>query len=194
MIKTDSKTKIGLNRDLNPGPLAPKARIIPLDHWALKIIIGKSLFKEMFRSNWKFYQSRSKVTFKTLILRSTLGTWSRFGFGRLFISNSTSVSYDLKTGPLNAVEVTVMLVTSRCWWLKVGDNFRMLMTDSRSWWHLLKVCARCLCKMIVDVGDRNGQNRHQYLIVITNTFPLQHPSPTSMWPSVESLSESYSII
>ena len=24
--------KIGLNRDLNPGPLAPKARIIPLDH------------------------------------------------------------------------------------------------------------------------------------------------------------------
>ena len=24
----------GLNRDLNPGPLAPKARIIPLDHWA----------------------------------------------------------------------------------------------------------------------------------------------------------------
>jgi hypothetical protein len=25
----------GLNRDLNPGPLAPKARIIPLDHWAI---------------------------------------------------------------------------------------------------------------------------------------------------------------
>jgi hypothetical protein len=24
--------KRGLNRDLNPGPLAPKARIIPLDH------------------------------------------------------------------------------------------------------------------------------------------------------------------
>ena len=23
---------LGLNRDLNPGPLAPKARIIPLDH------------------------------------------------------------------------------------------------------------------------------------------------------------------
>ena len=26
------ETKNGLNRDLNPGPLAPKARIIPLDH------------------------------------------------------------------------------------------------------------------------------------------------------------------
>ena len=23
---------VGLSRDLNPGPLAPKARIIPLDH------------------------------------------------------------------------------------------------------------------------------------------------------------------
>ena len=27
--------ELGLVRDLNPGPLAPKARIIPLDHWAL---------------------------------------------------------------------------------------------------------------------------------------------------------------
>ena len=26
--------------------------------------------------------------------------------------------------------VTVMLVTSSCWWLKVGDNFRMLVTKS----------------------------------------------------------------
>ena len=24
----------GLNRESNPGPLAPYARIIPLDHWA----------------------------------------------------------------------------------------------------------------------------------------------------------------
>ena len=24
----------GLNRESNPGPLAPEARIIPLDHWA----------------------------------------------------------------------------------------------------------------------------------------------------------------
>ena len=33
-FKKDFPTKNGLNRDLNPGPLAPKARIIPLDHWA----------------------------------------------------------------------------------------------------------------------------------------------------------------
>ena len=29
--------KLGLVRDLNPGPLAPKARIIPLDQRALHI-------------------------------------------------------------------------------------------------------------------------------------------------------------
>ena len=28
------KQKSGLSRDLNPGPPAPKAGIIPLDHWA----------------------------------------------------------------------------------------------------------------------------------------------------------------
>ena len=32
----------GLNRDLNPGPLAPKARIIPLDHWAIDCDILKN--------------------------------------------------------------------------------------------------------------------------------------------------------
>ena len=32
MISLINKNKIGLSRDLNPGPLAPKARIIPLDH------------------------------------------------------------------------------------------------------------------------------------------------------------------
>ena len=30
---------LGLNRDSNPGPLAPKARIIPLDHWATLEIV-----------------------------------------------------------------------------------------------------------------------------------------------------------
>ena len=38
----------GLNRDSNPGPLAPKARIIPLDHWAAEINSHWVLF------HWKF--------------------------------------------------------------------------------------------------------------------------------------------
>ena len=40
----------GLSRDLNPGPLAPEARIIPLDHWArlgetvqLKLTLNQSV-------------------------------------------------------------------------------------------------------------------------------------------------------
>jgi hypothetical protein len=30
----EREQKTGLDRDLNPGPLAPKAKIIPLDHQA----------------------------------------------------------------------------------------------------------------------------------------------------------------
>ena len=32
------RKSVGLSRDLNPGPPAPKAGIIPLDHWAIMII------------------------------------------------------------------------------------------------------------------------------------------------------------
>ena len=32
------------------------------------------------------------------------------------------------------------------------------------------------------VDERNGQNRHGHLKVLTNTFRLQHPSPISMSP------------
>ena len=35
--------KCGLIRDLNPGPLAPKARIIPLDQRATKALIDVSI-------------------------------------------------------------------------------------------------------------------------------------------------------
>ena len=34
--------------------------------------------------------------------------------------------------------------------------------------------------MLVTICDQKGQNGHQHLIVLTNTFRLQHPSPTSM--------------
>ena len=45
--------KPGLNRDSNPGPLAPKARIIPLDHWATKILTVRSIGIHLpFRMVW----------------------------------------------------------------------------------------------------------------------------------------------
>ena len=37
---------LGLNRDLNPGPPAPEAGIIPLDHWATLIL--ENFFKVPF--------------------------------------------------------------------------------------------------------------------------------------------------
>ena len=57
------------------------------------------------------------------------------------------------------------------WWLTVGENFRMLTAELRSWWHLLDVGARRLCWKIEDVADQNGHNLHQHLKIVTNTFP-----------------------
>ena len=31
-------------------------------------------------------------------------------------------------------------------------------------------------------GDQNGENCHQHLIIVINTFRIQHPSPKSMLP------------
>ena len=70
------------------------------------------------------------------------------------------------------LRVTVMLVISWYWWLKVGDDLWMLATEFRCWYRTL------MWKM--DVGDQNGLHRHQQLFVVTDTFRLQHPSPTSM--------------
>ena len=49
--------------------------------------------------------------------------------------------------------------------INIGDIFWMLMPDAID---------------KVDIGVENGQNRHQDLKVVANTFRLQHPSPTSM--------------
>ena len=42
-------------------------------------------------------------------------------------------------------------------------KFLMLKTEFRCWWRLLIVGGRRLCKKIVDVGDKNGQNRHEHI-------------------------------
>ena len=54
------KTKIGPSRDSNPGPLAPEARIIPLDHLAwLKVA---AIFNGHIRRVFKTLSSR-ELTF-----------------------------------------------------------------------------------------------------------------------------------
>ena len=56
-----------------------------------------------------------------------------------------------------------MLVTRWCLWLKIGDNFVILMPDFRCWWYLLNVGARWWCKKM-NVGNQNGRNRHQHIL------------------------------
>ena len=53
-----------------------------------------------------------------------------------------------------------MMVTDfRCWWQNYGDFFNVINRSPTSW------------------------ISHQNLKLVTNTFGLQHPSPTSMYPS-----------
>ena len=59
----------------------------------------------------------------------------------------------------------VMLATSLCWWLisDVGGKIIMLAT----------FFVMLVTFSVYKIG-------HQHLKIITNTFGLQHPSPTSM--------------
>ena len=61
---------------------------------------------------------------------------------------------------------SVMLVTTFCWWLNDGDRFKMLLTESLCW-RLFSFFMLLIFQCIKSV---------------TNTFRLQHPSPTSMSP------------
>ena len=71
-----------------------------------------------------------------------------------------------------------------CWWLKVADDLWILMTKFRCWWHFLNVESTLL------MPDANVKRYwgpkwlKLHLKVVTNTFCLQHPSPTLMcnWP------------
>ena len=94
------------------------------------------------------------------------GCWRRFMWIRTLRFWLGKKSPILYFRYLNLNMFTVILMTSWCWWLR-------LMTNCWYWWHLLNV-VRHQCKNIVVVGDQNGQNRHQYLevvsIVVTNIF------------------------
>ena len=43
------RKKVGLDRDLNPGPLAPEARIIPLDHLASHVYDKQTILEQTFK-------------------------------------------------------------------------------------------------------------------------------------------------
>ena len=61
--------------------------------------------------------------------------------------------------------------------LDVGDRISVLVALFECW------CPKLILElMIVNVADQNARNRHQHLIVVINSFRLQHPSLTSMSP------------
>ena len=68
--------------------------------------------------------------------------------------------------------VTVMLVTSLCWWIYDGDWFQN---------HYVGDFFRYVGDFL-NVLNRSSTSwiGHQHLKIVTNTFGRQHPSPTSM--------------
>ena len=63
---------------------------------------------------------------------------------------------------------------------KVVDKIRILNWDRCfrviwwPWFWWLKVYAQQRCKMVVDIVDQNGQNRHQHFEAVIKTFRRQH--------------------
>ena len=68
--RSDFVKTCGLNRDSNPGPLAPKARIIPLDHWAVKILVIRKIAKRELAKK-EFATKKSKCVCSRGWFRST---------------------------------------------------------------------------------------------------------------------------
>ena len=65
-----------------------------------------------------------------------------------------------------AYKVSILLTLKRrqlCWLLKVDNGILMLTTSFKYWY------PRSF-KRIVDLGDQKGKNRHQLIILVTDTF------------------------
>ena len=75
---TKKKSIFGLNRDLNPGPLAPKARIIPLDHWASYVPISLVWIYSMDVNNSKVF-CLEPVLLSHLIRNASIAQWQSVG-------------------------------------------------------------------------------------------------------------------
>ena len=68
--------------------------------------------------------------------------------------------------PSSGLTVTVMLVTSLCWWLYDGDWFEMLVAESLCWW-LFSLCwwfSQCI-KSVTNILNRSptSQTCHQHI-------------------------------
>ena len=72
---------------------------------------------------------------------------------------------------------TLMLMTSGSWWLYVGDNFRVLVTKFRYWWHLL------------DVGTKTVTNISKLspTYFVSNILHQHRCSPNTRIPEMSSI-------
>ena len=65
----ERRKNFGFNRDLNLGPLAPKARIIPLDHWAIVWLSGSKLLDKHSKAG----------KFTSVTMKASIAQWQSVG-------------------------------------------------------------------------------------------------------------------
>ena len=90
------------------------------------------------------------------------------------------------------ITLILLLMPTKKIYLENGDNFWMLMTQFRSWWHHFYVGTRCFCKSIVVVGDQMdtaAASRNQHLKIVTNSFCLKYPTPVISDTNIEQPSQ-----
>ena len=104
---------------------------------------------------------RDSGTTQTIVNNAIVNNGSRVPISRNIVKDMEPVRDHIA----RVKTVIVVSGTSWYWWLKVGDNFWM-----QNFWMLVPDAN-------VNVGDQNGQNCHQHLQVVINTFCLQYPSP-----------------
>ena len=74
------KKTLGLNRDLNPGPPAPEAGIIPLDHWATLVLLSQ-IVAPAWSDQWPCFLTLILMNHKVLLnFHCTLMTFLRISY------------------------------------------------------------------------------------------------------------------
>ena len=80
----------------------------------------------------------------------------------------------------NIFKATVMFMRTLCWWIYHGNNFSDVGDRISILVTISNVVARCQCEKIKDIGDWNGQTRHNNVGPTSKNCQQRIPFPTSV--------------
>ena len=98
-------------------------------------LISSNFKRDLPMNRWRHFTDVQNVHIngKNSETRKDIPCWNLTG--KLYRKYDTrNENIRVKSGAQTVQMVTVMLVTSLCWWLYDGDRFEMLVTESLCWW------------------------------------------------------------